>query len=320
MDIENMTDEQIKEYLNSRQQEKPSTPQFSGAIQDPTKYVGSKGLFQEYVDKANKSDNKGTQWQQYIEQNVTDPAAKADLESQIRAVIRPDMSPKELKYRLRAIEANLRGKYPNGVSKNFDISGGRFDSSMAKDLLALGINSDKKPASVQETEPKVEPKVESKVESKVEPKAEPKAKTNGKQVANSNKGVAGASVGDYIIRKDGTTHVITQADIDWAKKKVSTPVSSATSAKPVPSNTAANPAERAKQNAENTKAQGEYLSGDKYKDMKELKEGIKASATGPVENAKQNAGKLQADVTKLKESQEENKQPMTKTQVEAKGK
>lgn len=298
MDIENMTDEQINDYLKNRQQKNSITPQFSGAIKDPTKYVGSKGFFQDYADKANESGNKGTKWQQYIEQNVTDPAAKEDLEKQIRAVIRPNMSPKELKYRLRAIEANLRGKYPNGVSKNFDISGGRFDSSMAKDLLTLGINNDKKTEDVQKTK--------TKTESQVTPKAEPKSETKGKQVANSNSGVAGASVGDFIIRKDGSTHVITQADIDWAKKKVSKPaakpVSSNVSTNPVPSNTAANPAERAKQNAENTKAQGEYLTGDKYDNMKDLSQNVKTYA----------------DKTRLENLQERNKQPMTKAQVEAK--
>ena len=289
MDIENMTDEQINEFLRLRKQENSSTPQFSGAIQDPTKYVGSKGFFQDYADKANESGNKGTQWQQYIEQNVTDPAAKAELESQIRAVIRPNMSPKELKYRLRAIEADLRGKYPNGVSKNFDISGGRFDSSMAKDLLTLGINSDKKPESVQETKQQVEPKAEAKVE------------TKGKQVANSNRGVASASVGDFIIRKDGSTHVITQADIDWAKKRVSKPVSSVPSAKPVSSNPAENPAnnpaERAKQNAENTKYQGEKLVNEEYDKVKQAQELDQRSGG-------------RTDIAGAK--QKSNRQPMTK--------
>ena len=62
------------------------------------------------------------------------------------------MSDKELKYRLRAIEANLRRRYPNGVSKNFDISGSRFDRNMAKDLLKLGIKSEQKPDAVPETQ------------------------------------------------------------------------------------------------------------------------------------------------------------------------
>ena len=130
------------EVKPTQEQEDKATQatQFNGGIQDPTKYVGSKGIFQDYVNKANehsytdeqgnkKSYNKGDKWSAYIDKNVTDPAAKQEIESQIRSVIaaNPNMSDKELKYRLRAIEANLRRRYPNGVSKNFDISGSRFD-------------------------------------------------------------------------------------------------------------------------------------------------------------------------------------------------
>ncbi len=39
----------------------------------------------------------------------------------------------------------------------------------------------------------------------------------GKEVENSNAGVAGAQVGDTVTRKDNTTVTITQGDIDWAQ-------------------------------------------------------------------------------------------------------
>lgn len=54
------------------------------------------------------------------------------------------------------------------------------------------------------------------------PKAQPTgAQPNtGKQVNNTNASVAGANVGDWIIRKDGTKVQLTQRDIDWAKSKM----------------------------------------------------------------------------------------------------
>lgn len=42
--------------------------------------------------------------------------------------------------------------------------------------------------------------------------------TGAKQVDNNNAAIAGASVGDWIIRNDGTKVTLTQEDIDWAKE------------------------------------------------------------------------------------------------------
>ena len=116
------------------------------------------------------------------------------------------------KYTLRAIENGAKVRY--NVPSNFDISGkgwiGNTDAAMARAMNSMYYNGKTKPA--QQTQPAQTPKP-----SQQATKTEDKPK--GKQVANSNKGVAGASVGDFIVRSDGSTHVITQADIDWAKKK-----------------------------------------------------------------------------------------------------
>ena len=139
------------------------------------------------------------------------------------------------KYTLKAIENGAKVRY--NVPGNFNISGPggivgflnrNTERNMAKAINSMPYNgktqSPQKPAqpaqnpqtqgtqgtqSTQSTQQATQTQQATKTEDK------PK----GKQVANSNKGVAGASVGDFIVRSDGSTHVITQADIDWAKKK-----------------------------------------------------------------------------------------------------
>ena len=118
------------------------------------------------------------------------------------------------KYTLRAIENGAKVRY--NVPNNFDISGkgwfGNTDAAMARAMNSMSYNS-----KTQQTQPAQTPKPAKTQDTQQATKTEDKPK--GKQVANSNKGVAGASVGDFIVRSDGSTHVITQADIDWAKKK-----------------------------------------------------------------------------------------------------
>ena len=121
------------------------------------------------------------------------------------------------KYTLRAIENGAKVRY--NVPSNFDISGkgwiGNTDAAMARAMNSMSYNGKTQPA--QQTQPAQTPKPAQTQPAQQATKTEDKPK--GKQVANSNKGVAGASVGDFIVRSDGSTHVITQADIDWAKKK-----------------------------------------------------------------------------------------------------
>ena len=118
------------------------------------------------------------------------------------------------KYTLRAIENGAKVRY--NVPSNFDISGkgwiGNTDAAMARAMNSISYNG-----KTQQTQPAQTPKPAQTQDAQQATKTEDKPK--GKQVANSNKGVAGASVGDFIVRSDGSTHIITQADIDWAKKK-----------------------------------------------------------------------------------------------------
>lgn len=123
------------------------------------------------------------------------------------------------KYTLRAIENGAKVRY--NVPSNFDISGkgwiGNTDAAMARAMNSMSYNG--KP---QQTQPAQTPKPAQTSQTQgtqTQQATKTEDKPKGKQVANSNKGVAGASVGDFIVRSDGSTHVITQADIDWAKKK-----------------------------------------------------------------------------------------------------
>ena len=123
------------------------------------------------------------------------------------------------KYTLRAIENGAKVRY--NVPSNFDISGkgwfGNTDAAMARAMNSMSYNG--KP---QQTQPAQTPKTQDTqqtTQQTTQQATKTENKPKGKQVANSNKGVAGASVGDFIVRSDGSTHVITQADIDWAKKK-----------------------------------------------------------------------------------------------------
>lgn len=110
------------------------------------------------------------------------------------------------KHTLRMIENEAKARY--NLPSKFDISGlglGNTDNKMAKAMNSMSYNGKAQEPAQTPQAPKEPAKTED--------------KPKGKQVANSNKGVAGASVGDFIVRSDGSTHVLTQADIDWAKKK-----------------------------------------------------------------------------------------------------
>ena len=121
------------------------------------------------------------------------------------------------KHTLRMIENEAKARYT--LPRNFDISGkgwiGNTDAAMARAMNSMSYNG--KARQAQQTQPAQTPQTQG-TQTQQATKTEDKPK--GKQVANSNKGVAGASVGDFIIRSDGSTYVITQGDIDWAKKKI----------------------------------------------------------------------------------------------------
>lgn len=116
------------------------------------------------------------------------------------------------KHTLRMIE-NLAKLYYNVPSK-FDISGkGWFsntDSKMAKAMNSMPYNG--KPQT-----PAQKPQTQ---QTPVQQVAKAEAKSQGNLVSNTNKSVAGANVGDSIMRSDGSIYVLTKGDIDWAKKKI----------------------------------------------------------------------------------------------------
>ena len=109
------------------------------------------------------------------------------------------------KHTLDAIENGAKVRY--NLPVDFDISGKGFLSGNTHRNLVKAMNSI--PYNGKPQEPSQPPKAQE----------QQPTKPKGKQVANSNKGVAGASVGDFIVRSDGSTHVLTQGDINWAKKK-----------------------------------------------------------------------------------------------------
>ena len=129
------------------------------------------------------------------------------------------------KHTLRMIENEAKARY--NLPRNFDISGkgwfGNTDAAMARAMNSMAYNG-----KAQQTQPAQTPQTPQTPQTQgtqgtqgtqTQQVTKTEDKPKGKQVANSNKGVAGASVGDFIVRSDGSTHVITQADIDWAKKK-----------------------------------------------------------------------------------------------------
>lgn len=120
------------------------------------------------------------------------------------------------KHTLRMIENSAKLYY--NVPSKFDISGkGWFsntDSKMAKAMNSMSYNG--KPQAPVQT-PAQKPQASVQQVTKAEAKSQGK---QGKQVSNTNKGVASANVGDHIIRSDGSMYVLTKGDIDWAKKKI----------------------------------------------------------------------------------------------------
>ena len=201
-----------KDTEPTKEQEKTAENTMRGA--DGTYNPAKVNLNKMFADKANeksytdeqgnkKSYNKGTKWQ----------AKMDELPEDARNYIYQRLNEYKSKGRplnkwdLREIEHSAKAKF--GLPKSFDISSGAmFDSTMAKMLNSINIPKSEQPAAKTETKP-----------TETSPAAKTEQKPAGKQIGNTNKDVANAQVGDYIIRKDGSTYVLKQADIDWAKKK-----------------------------------------------------------------------------------------------------
>ena len=232
-----------KDTEPTKEQEKTAENTMRGA--DGTYNPAKVNLNKMFADKANeksytdeqgnkKSYNKGTKWQAKMDELPEDARNYVYQRlNEYKSKGRPLN-----KWDLREIEHSAKAKF--GLPKSFDISSGAmFDNTMAKMLNSINVPKGEQPAAKTETKPtETSPAAEQKTEQK----------PAGKQVGNSNKDVANAQVGDYIIRKDGSTYVLKQADIDWAKKKFApqltatqTPAQPATQTSATPAQTTTKP-------------------------------------------------------------------------------
>lgn len=218
MDLSNISDEELKAEIARREQSQGAGPT---GIHEPSKFMsmlfnGANKMGQiDPQTKQFKSYGKGDRIQKEL--SKLPPEAQAYVEQRlVEAMKNAKAHGRELnKYDLRAIEDGTRAKF-RGIPR-FDISAsGTLDSTMAKIMNSTDFgdteSQDKKPATPAKTEPEL---------AKTEPEpASKEQKPAGNQVGNSNLAVANAKVGDWIKRKDGSIHVLTKQDIDWAKKKI----------------------------------------------------------------------------------------------------
>jgi len=84
----------------------------------------------------------------------------------------------------------------------------------------LAKHQEEKKKQAEDKKPVEEEKKQAETEKKPAETETIKTESAGKQVANTNAGVAGANVGDYIIRSNGQRYILKQGDIDWAKQHV----------------------------------------------------------------------------------------------------
>ena len=244
MDLSNVSDEELKAEIARREQSQGAGPT---GIHEPSKFMSM--LFNG-ANKMGQTDPQTKQFKSYgkgdrIQKELSKlpPEAQAYVEQRLVAAMKNAKAHgRELnKYDLRAIEDGTRAKF-RGIP-HFDISaGGTLDSTMAKIMNSTDFgdmeSQDQKPATPTKAEPDPASASASKEQKSATPaKTEPEPaskeqKPAGNQVGNSNLAVANAKVGDWIKRKDGSIHVLTRQDIDWAKKKIPSKVG--TSPAPAP--------------------------------------------------------------------------------------
>ena len=233
MDLSNVSDEELKAEIARREQSQGAGPT---GIHEPSKFMST--LFNG-ANKMGQTDPQTKQFKSYgkgdrIQKELSKlpPEAQAYVEQRlVEAMKNAKAHGRELnKYDLRAIEDGTRAKF-RGIPR-FDISaGGTLDSTMAKIMNSTDFGD----AELTEQKPATPatPATPVKTETETEPEpASKEQKPDGNQVGNSNSAVANAKVGDWIKRKDGSIHVLTQQDIDWAKKKIPSKVG--TTPTPVP--------------------------------------------------------------------------------------
>lgn len=217
MDLSNVSDEELKAEIARREQSQGAGPT---GIHEPSKFMST--LFNG-ANKMGQIDPQTKQFKSYgkgdrIQKELSKlpPEAQAYVEQRlVEAMKNAKAHGRELnKYDLRAIEDGTRAKF-RGIPR-FDISaGGTLDSTMAKIMN----NTDFGDMELVEQKPATPATPVMPAKTEPEP-ASKEQKPAGNQVGNSNLAVANAKVGDWIKRKDGSIHVLTQQDIDWAKKKI----------------------------------------------------------------------------------------------------
>lgn len=234
MDLSNVSDEELKSEIARREQSQGAGPT---GIHEPSKFMNT--LFNG-ANKMGQTDSQTKQFKSYgkgdrIQKELSKlpPEAQAYVEQRlVEAMKNAKAHGRELnKYDLRAIEDGTRAKF-RGIPR-FDISaGGTLDSTMAKIMN----NTDFGDAEAQSQDTSKEQKpAEPVMSAPKEPEpASKEQKPAGNQVGNSNLAVANAKVGDWIKRKDGSIHVLTQQDIDWAKKKIPSKVDTTPTPAPAP--------------------------------------------------------------------------------------
>ena len=235
MDLSNVSDEELKAEIARREQSQGAGPT---GIHEPSKFMNT--LFNG-ANKMGQTDPQTKQFKSYgkgdrIQKELSKlpPEAQAYVEQRlVEAMKNAKAHGRELnKYDLRAIEDGTRAKF-RGIPR-FDISaGGTLDSTMAKIMNStdFGDMEAQSQGTLKEQKP-AEPVTPAKPEPEPEP-ASKEQKPAGNQVGNSNLAVANAKVGDWIKRKDGSIHVLTKQDIDWAKKKIPSKVDTTPAPAPV---------------------------------------------------------------------------------------
>ena len=234
MDLSNVSDEELKAEITRREQSQGAGPT---GIHEPSKFMSM--LFNG-ANKMGQTDPQTKQFKSYgkgdrIQKELSKlpPEAQAYVEQRlVEAMKNAKAHGRELnKYDLRAIEDGTRAKF-RGIPR-FDISArGTLDSTMAKIMNSTDFGDME--AQSQDTSKEQKP-AEPAMSAPKEPEpASKEQKPAGNQVGNSNLAVANAKVGDWIKRKDGSIHVLTQQDIDWAKKKIPSKVGTTPAPAPAP--------------------------------------------------------------------------------------
>lgn len=231
MDLSNISDEELKAEVARREQAQSAGPT---GIHEPSKFMST--LFNG-ANKIGQTDPQTKQFKSYgkgdrIQKELSKlpPEAQAYVEQRlVEAMKNAKAHGRELnKYDLRAIEDGTRAKF-RGIPR-FDISaGGTLDSTMAKIMNNTDFGDmEAQSQGIQDRTGELKP-----LKTEPEP-ASKEQKPAGNQVGNSNLAVANAKVGDWIKRKDGSIHVLTQQDIDWAKKKIPSKVGTSPAPAPAP--------------------------------------------------------------------------------------